>query len=217
MAISGPETIRCVVFDVYDTVAYLSPVIQDDLLRCGRTPQAFAASIGPIALRADVGQVDFDGYQKHYKQFLGVDPNDPEFDLIPRLRPIEPMHELIAELANSSVATGLLSNVSRGALRRTIEVGAVPWGMHRAVVQSCRLGFAKPDPRLFVATHQLLQERTSPDRQLLPDQVLFVDDSPRNTQAAARFGWQAVVFDPSDVDASTAAIREYHLPFLAAA
>lgn len=55
-----------------------------------------------------------------------------------------------------------------------------------AVVVSGREGVAKPDPRIF----RLLADRHGLD----PARTVFTDDSPANVDAAARLGFQAVLF-----------------------
>ncbi|KXJ40629.1 MAG: hypothetical protein AXA67_10030 [Methylothermaceae bacteria B42] len=55
---------------------------------------------------------------------------------------------------------------------------------------SYRLGKGKRSSSLF-------QELTH-DLDLLPEQILFIDDSPDNIQRAREFGWQGIVFTDED-------------------
>lgn len=55
---------------------------------------------------------------------------------------------------------------------------------------SYRLGKGKRNPSLF-------QEITQ-DLDFLPEQILFIDDSPDNIQRAREFGWQGIVFTDED-------------------
>jgi HAD superfamily hydrolase (TIGR01509 family) len=55
------------------------------------------------------------------------------------------------------------------------------------VVVSGEVGLMKPDPRIF----QLAAERAG----LAPAELLFVDDSRRNTDAAAALGFDVHLFD----------------------
>jgi putative hydrolase of the HAD superfamily len=54
---------------------------------------------------------------------------------------------------------------------------------------SCRLGIAKPDPSIF--------ERALTVIGGTPEQTLFIDDKPANTQAAARLGFRTHTFSSS--------------------
>ncbi|MEU6239142.1 HAD-IA family hydrolase [Kitasatospora sp. NPDC047058] len=61
-----------------------------------------------------------------------------------------------------------------------------------AVVNSSRVGAAKPDPRIYEAAAE--QARTTPGR------CLFVDDRPENVEAAARLGMTGVLHrSPADL------------------
>jgi len=52
---------------------------------------------------------------------------------------------------------------------------------------SARVGLAKPDDAIF----ELARERFG----LVPAQTVFLDDHPKNVEAARRHGWQAVLFE----------------------
>ncbi len=54
------------------------------------------------------------------------------------------------------------------------------------VVNSARLGFAKPDPRIYLAAAELAG--------VAPRRCLFVDDSARNTEAARELGMSVLHF-----------------------
>jgi len=55
-----------------------------------------------------------------------------------------------------------------------------------AVVSSARLGFAKPDPRIFRVAAERLDCR--------PEQCIFVDDTPGHVDAARAVGMHAIAF-----------------------
>ncbi len=58
--------------------------------------------------------------------------------------------------------------------------------LHRTLV-SHELGLAKPNPAIYAAAERILEAR--------PEHILFFDDLPENTQAAAERGWNAVTVD----------------------
>jgi glucose-1-phosphatase len=86
-------------------------------------------------------------------------------------------------------ATALLSN-AWGGLRERLKD---EWGILDAfdqVVISAEVGLAKPDPRIFALTLERLKAA--------PSEVVFVDDFPENTQAAAAAGLHVVRFFNTD-------------------
>jgi putative hydrolase of the HAD superfamily len=62
------------------------------------------------------------------------------------------------------------------------------------VLNSADFGHAKPDRRAFAAAHRAIEEDLGP---LEPGAVWFTDDRADNVAAAAEFGWQAVLFEPT--------------------
>lgn len=213
MTHSQEQQAQIVVLDVYDTIAHLSPVISGDLEAAGKTQQDFAAYMGDIARMADLGHPDwtFAEYQAAYKRFLDVEPEHPDFDLIPRLEPIRPMHSFIGALTLHDIPVGLLTNVSRHALRPTITANAVPAADYFAIMQSCRYGVAKPDQRIWQIAQAVIAERTGVNE---PGRVLFIDDSSTNVEEAGKYGWRAEQFDPDDPHASLGRIVQKYFPDL---
>ena len=92
--------------------------------------------------------------------------------------------------------TGFLSNgvpeaMTRIRAKRPLE----PW--FDAVVVSCEVGVAKPDPRIYEIC--LLRLGVSPER------ALFVDDRADNIEAAARLGMETLHFAGDDAVARLSA------------
>jgi epoxide hydrolase-like predicted phosphatase len=86
-------------------------------------------------------------------------------------------------------ATALLSNAWGGLHERLKD----EWGVLDAfdqVIISAEVGMAKPDPRIFALTLERLKAA--------PSEVVFVDDFPENTQAAAAAGLHVVRFINTD-------------------
>lgn len=67
-----------------------------------------------------------------------------------------------------------------------------------AVVDGSRTGVLKPDPRAFAGALDALGTEAA--------ETVFVDDQPVNVAAAAGLGLVAVLFDPTDVLGSVAAV-----------
>lgn len=98
-------------------------------------------------------------------------------------RPISPMVELARDLARRGVVCAVLSN-SEGTLRELLErIGiADPF---RTIIDSGTLAFAKPDPRIFKHTLDVLG---------LPDaRPVHIGDSwSADIEAALAVGWNAI-------------------------
>lgn len=99
------------------------------------------------------------------------------------------VRDLVVELAGAGLRVGVLSN------------NVVEWepywrpmiGLDDVVtdlVDSCKVGFRKPDPEIFV----LAAERNGVD----PRDCLLVDDLAENCRAAERAGWTAIRFTDTD-------------------
>ncbi len=94
-----------------------------------------------------------------------------------------------------------ISNFSRELFDRTIP--AYPFlGLFNGLVLSGDVGINKPDPRIYA----ILCERFGLD----PRRCVFIDDSPRNVEAARAYGMDALVF--TDAPALADALRERGLP-----
>jgi HAD superfamily hydrolase (TIGR01509 family) len=68
---------------------------------------------------------------------------------------------------------------------------------------SAELGLVKPDPAIFSAVRRALD--------VAPTDILFIDDAPRNVEAARDAGWDAVVFRGNDELFADLAAREFGL------
>lgn len=88
----------------------------------------------------------------------------------------------------AAVPVWLLSNHRSDWLTATLEVTGARRHLSRVYVSDA-LGFAKPDPRAFAGVLDHFAGA--------PGEVLFVDDTPRNVEAAERLGCRGVVADPA--------------------
>jgi putative hydrolase of the HAD superfamily len=71
----------------------------------------------------------------------------------------------------------------------TLESGLEGWGLtpyFEVIINSYRVGCAKPDPRIYCLALDRLQVR--------PDQAVFTDDQQHNVDAAAELGIRAIRF-----------------------
>lgn len=132
-------------------------------------------------------------------------------------KPIEPMVALVRELRARGVLIAALSN-SEGHLAELLaEIGLAP--LFDTIVDSGRVGIAKPDPRLFAHTLDVLG--VTPD---VPDVIVHVGDSwAADVEGALAAGWNAIWYrsrasttkgDPRvpiarDADETRAALRSF--------
>ncbi len=103
-----------------------------------------------------------------------------------RNRGIRPDMEALARELHRSFRLAVLSNTSRRDLAIYLSQRRGLAGLFELVVSSAAVGLAKPDPAIFQLTLEQLG--------VAPQQVIFVDDLPRNTQAAEALGIPSIVF-----------------------
>ena len=98
-------------------------------------------------------------------------------------KPIAPMIDLVRELRTAGVAIAAVSN-SEGHLADLLEEIALA-SLFDAIIDSGRIGIAKPDPRIFVLTLEELDVK--------PDVVVHVGDSwAADVEGALAAGWHAI-------------------------
>ena len=100
---------------------------------------------------------------------------------------IGPMLDKVAELKNSGLKTGLLTNTF-AEFRPTMEQD-LRFEDFTAVVESFAVGSRKPEPGIYQATADLLG--------VSHQEILYLDDFPQNIHMAQSFGWSTIhVSDP---------------------
>ena len=98
-------------------------------------------------------------------------------------KPIEPMVALVRELRARGVVLAALSN-SEGHLEELLqEIGLA--SLFHAIIDSQRVGIAKPDPGIFAHTLEVLDVK--------PDVIVHVGDSwAADVEGALAAGWNAI-------------------------
>jgi putative hydrolase of the HAD superfamily len=110
----------------------------------------------------------------------------------------EEMLGWVVALQNAGFRTAILSNMVweiLGYMRQ--EFGWLAHFTHHT--WSCELGIGKPDPAIYIHTCEKLD--------LVPEEVLFLDDKPENIAAAAKVGLHAIQFTSIDQLAKDLAAR----------
>lgn len=95
----------------------------------------------------------------------------------------------IGELKADGHKIGLCTNAWSSFVRPIIQDRKLDH-LFDAIIVSSEIGVTKPDPRIFEVTAQALG--------VAPSQCVFIDDSLRNVQAAARLGMRAIHYTTFD-------------------
>ena len=105
----------------------------------------------------------------------------------------EAMVSFARSLNRSGFTMGMLSNIPCDFVGWTRWHN--PWidELFDPVLFSCRLRLAKPDEEIFAVALARLSQ--SAGRKLAPEDVLFVDDSPKNVEAATKLGFLGHCFE----------------------
>lgn len=166
-----------------------------DLAPNGPAARALAAQIfdvlepGSDWARFDLGEVEAADLAVRLARRLEVEVQAMErlIDAIPaHMEPLVDSVGLLHRLKAQGHRLFYLSNMPRGyAEHLSRHHDIVPHFIDG--IFSARVGLAKPDDAIF----QLARERFS----LQPQATVFIDDHPKNIEAARRHGWHAVLFE----------------------
>lgn len=163
--------------------------------RFGRSPQALYDLFysGPEWQAAKLGRSTSDAYWRQMMALLDLDPRGDVDAFRAELFAGEQLNAEVVALAqqlHGRYPLALLSNAS-DELEWLLEHR---FGVHHlfdVVINSARVGVAKPDPRAY---------RLALDGMgMQPHEVLFIDDKPRNIVAAEALGIPSVLFTDATV------------------
>ena len=184
--------IKAVIFDLGGVLLRTtSPEVRSRLAEeLGLAPETLDERIwgGPDWELAEVGAISYEEYWGRVGESLGL--STPEEIAAFRQEYFSGDHmdqellQLIRDL-RARYKIGLLSNAP-DKLGYWLHQS---WDIKRffdAIVYSAEAGIAKPDPRIY----QLILEQLA----VQPSEALFVDDDPRNVEAAVALGIQAIRF-----------------------
>ena len=173
--------VRAVLFDLYDTLAYLTPAVVSDGRRelarlAGVDPGAWAALWRANAMQRMLGSLG--GMEEQIRLMLAqlgaTVPSEMIADLAEREnrsweRAVNPYPESMStlrELKRAGYKLGLISNCSCQAGRVVNALGVAE--LVDTLVFSFRVGLAKPDPKIFLHACRELAVR--------PEECMFVAD-----------------------------------------
>lgn len=137
-----------------------------------------------------------------FNRILGDKFQLPEFDwrtyYLDAVEPIEEMAEVL-HWAKEHYYVGLLSNIMPGLITQLMDKNMLPNIRYDVVIDSSQVNSIKPEQRIFDIAH----EKSG----VLPEEILFVDDSRTNVMAAEKSGWKVMWFDDYHPDESAARVK----------
>jgi HAD superfamily hydrolase (TIGR01509 family) len=95
----------------------------------------------------------------------------------------KPLIDLINQLHRQGLTTGILSNAG-ASLSQSLAAHGIQ--CFDVILTSSEIGFAKPDPRIFMRVEEQMNT--------VGHDILFFDDLMANVEAARAAGWQAELF-----------------------
>lgn len=132
------------------------------------------------------GQVTEPEFWQSVLPLCGLDAADEPHGPLAFLRE-EKINTLMLDLARRlqpHYRLAILSNATLGYEPRWLAFGL--YDLFDLIINSARVGMAKPDASIYRLTLDLLG--------CAPDEVIFIDDKPRNTLAAEALGIPSIVF-----------------------
>lgn len=139
--------------------------------------------------KADLGEISEGEFWELVLADSGVRPSEDDCDVSAYLRPRPESLGLVRECRRGGLKTAILSNDSRE-LARLRQEACGARELFDVIVVSADHGIAKPDRRIFDLVLNALA--------FAPEVCLFIDDTPRNIEAARRYGLQAHLFTTVD-------------------
>lgn len=125
-------------------------------------------------------------FNKKVAEQLGVKAFDWRKYYMANVEPMPGMEKLLRWTAQN-YEVGLLSNNLKGFIGELISRQIIPDVGFKAVVDSCEVGSAKPDEKIY----KLAQEKSGASA----SEILLVDDTRAFLTAADRLGWQITWFN----------------------
>ncbi len=171
---------RAIIFDFFDVIhrdPFQHWLRQNGLERAGEMEES--------ARLFDLGKIDLEEHHRRVSKASGkpIDGIRESFDDISWID--QEMVELIRNV-KKNCKTGLLSNSATEYLGRIIDLHALE-SLFDVLIVSADVGLVKPDPRIF--EHALDQLGVK------AEEAIFIDDNPRNTEAASRLGIKGITYD----------------------
>lgn len=191
-------SIQLVVFDlggvlvqVVDSFSRAFGKARVELPQCLRE-ESTRRAIGDINRRAEIGEIDAEGFAVACAQLLGLEIDHMHRVLAAWLEgPYAGAGDILDALAAKNVATACLSNTNDHHWRAmTSPAGFGDLNLHRLTHRfaSHDLQLAKPDPAIYAHVER--------ETGIAPKRIVFFDDLEVNCDGARRRGWHACQIRP---------------------
>lgn len=171
--------------------------------RLGITERGFLAALfAGNDDRVLIGRTSEEAWWSIVQDRLGIGPdltNEIQCDLASRETWDEALVEGLRSLRGHA-KTAIVSNTWPQMRTRMTNAGLLD--MADAIVLSCEVGYAKPDPRIYAAALQRVGSR--------PAETLFIDDTPGHVASARTFGMTGHVH--TSTRDTLARVREFLQP-----
>lgn len=146
------------------------------------------------------GQTSLEDFNHKIAQELGA----PSFDwykyYMENVQAMPGMDELL-RWCEQYYEVGILSNNAPGFIDELKRKGLIPDVEFKAVVDSCKVGAAKPEAKIY----EIAQELAAME----PAEILLVDDTRPFLTSADHISWQVLWFDEMNPEDSIARIKSY--------
>lgn len=96
---------------------------------------------------------------------------------------------------------GLLTNMYVGMFEKIVEAKLLPLVKWDVIIDSSKIGMQKPDRKIY----KFAQEKSGVEN----NEILFIDNSQKNIDAAKIFGWQTFLYDPSNHEKSCMELSDF--------
>lgn len=148
---------------------------------------------------------DADDFQPIIEQEFGVQLPEGysllQHGFVDRFEPNPGITPVLSQL-NGRVGTGLLTNMYPRMLKAiTAKHGLMPAALWDVVIDSSEVGLQKPDAAIFAHATQLAGKPK--------EQILFIDNTVGNLDAAAAYGWQTYYYDSANYERSSERLGQY--------
>ncbi len=191
--------IKAVIFDFGNVIINIdfNRIYQTFAQLTGKSPEFVAQKISEYDLfrKYETGQFSDDEFREIIRQTIGFPLSNAEVDFawnailldIPQNR-IQLLKDLrrkypVFLLSNTNNIHILASNAY---LKAKHDIDSIH-DLFDEVFLSYKMGLWKPDVEIYQAVNQKLN--------LSPNQVLFLDDNPKNIESATDFGWKTILVE----------------------
>lgn len=125
-------------------------------------------------------------------------------DFVSRFEPNTSIWPVVEEI-NKHCRIGLLTNMYPGMLKMSRHL--LPDTNFNVVIDSCDVYFQKPQVEIY----QIAQQKSGAAK----NEILFIDNTVQNIQAAKNFGWQTFLYDSKNPEQSSLDLLQFFHDFTA--